>query len=171
MPRQQRFGQYTRSLDEGTRRAGSQSVRAPACHRPGHQISSQPLCQASDLDTRGWLNGVQTFNFHPHLPHYAVTTDDTSSIHVLARQPIDVRDRIRSRKPVTGSSTVPLDAADKYTRWRYPARRFDDLHHPIRRHGESRVLLAEHGEDAVEDLLVDPAVRARMDVARRDGCR
>jgi len=24
-----------------------------------------------------------------HLPHYALTTDDTRSIHVLARQPID----------------------------------------------------------------------------------
>ena len=25
-----------------------------------------------------------------HLPHYAVTTDDTKAIHVLARQPIDL---------------------------------------------------------------------------------
>jgi len=32
---------------------------------------------------------VTTFNFHMHLPHYAVTTDDTKSIHVLAKQPID----------------------------------------------------------------------------------
>ncbi|MGC1598504.1 MAG: hypothetical protein WA774_24360, partial [Candidatus Acidiferrales bacterium] len=33
---------------------------------------------------------VTTFNFHPHLPHYAVTTDDARSVHVLSRQPIDL---------------------------------------------------------------------------------
>jgi hypothetical protein len=33
---------------------------------------------------------VTTFNFHMHLPHYAVTNDDAKSIHVLARQPIDL---------------------------------------------------------------------------------
>jgi hypothetical protein len=43
-----------------------------------------------DLDKRGWLTGVHNFNFHMHLPHYVVTTEDTRSIHVLARQPIDL---------------------------------------------------------------------------------
>jgi hypothetical protein len=43
-----------------------------------------------DLDTRRWLDGVATFNFHPHLPHYHVTTDKPDEIHVLARQPIDM---------------------------------------------------------------------------------
>ena len=43
-----------------------------------------------DLDARGWLDGVTTFNFHMHLPHYAVTTDEPDVIHVLARQPIDL---------------------------------------------------------------------------------
>ena len=33
---------------------------------------------------------MTTFNFHQHLPHYALTTEDTRSIHVLARQPIDL---------------------------------------------------------------------------------
>jgi hypothetical protein len=33
---------------------------------------------------------VSTFNFHLHLPHYALTTEDTKSIHVLSRQPIDL---------------------------------------------------------------------------------
>ena len=46
----------------------------------------QPLITSRDLDTRGWLEGVKTFNYHPHLPHYAVTTDDPKVIHVLARQ-------------------------------------------------------------------------------------
>ena len=36
------------------------------------------------------LNGVTTFNFHLHLPHYALTTENTKSVHVLARQPIDL---------------------------------------------------------------------------------
>ena len=49
-----------------------------------------PLTTMKDLDTRGWLDGVTTFNFHPHLPHYALTTEDNSAIHVLARQPIDL---------------------------------------------------------------------------------
>jgi hypothetical protein len=44
----------------------------------------------NDLDSRGWLTGVKTFNFHPHLPHYAVTTSDTKAIHLLAQQPIDM---------------------------------------------------------------------------------
>jgi hypothetical protein len=43
-----------------------------------------------DLDTRGWLRGVTNFNFHMHLPHYAVTSDDRGPIHVLAKQPIDL---------------------------------------------------------------------------------
>jgi hypothetical protein len=41
------------------------------------------------LDRRGWLDGVSTFVFHMHLPHYAVTADDPNAIHVLARQQID----------------------------------------------------------------------------------
>jgi hypothetical protein len=49
-----------------------------------------PLTAMRDLDARGWLTGVTTFNFHPHLPHYAVTTEDTKLIRVLARQPIDM---------------------------------------------------------------------------------
>ncbi len=58
----------------------------------------QALVTTNDLDTRGWLEGVTTFNFHPHLPHYAVTTSDNKAIHLLAQQPIDVSIRTRSRK-------------------------------------------------------------------------
>jgi hypothetical protein len=49
-----------------------------------------PLSKSEELDTHGWLSGVSTFNFHMHLPHYAVTTEDTSSIRVLAKQPVDL---------------------------------------------------------------------------------
>jgi hypothetical protein len=89
VPRQQRFGQYTRSLMQGLgvpveNRYGLRPARVPGTN----QLA--PLSVARDLDTKGWLQGVTTFNFHMHLPHYALTTDDTPSIHVLARQPIDL---------------------------------------------------------------------------------
>jgi hypothetical protein len=88
VPRQQRFGRYTRSLMTG--------LGVPVENRYGLRPATiegtklRPLTIARDLDTRGWLEGVTTFNFHPHLPHYAVTTDDESAIRVLARQPVDL---------------------------------------------------------------------------------
>src|SRR5262245_31113753 len=89
VPRQQRFGKYTRSLMKGlgTPVENRYGLR-PAVVKGTNQIA--PLTAMRDLDARGWLNEVTTFNFHPHLPHYALTTEDTKSIHVLARQPIDM---------------------------------------------------------------------------------
>jgi hypothetical protein len=89
VPRQQRFGRYTRFLMHGLgvpveNRWGLR----PAMVAGTSQIA--PLTATRDLDARGWLTGVTTFNFHPHLPHYTVTTNETKSIHVLARQPIDM---------------------------------------------------------------------------------
>jgi hypothetical protein len=60
----------------------------PAIVKGTTQIA--PLTINKDLDKLGLLNGVTTFNFHPHLPHYALTTDDEKSVHVLTRQPIDL---------------------------------------------------------------------------------
>src|SRR5947207_12458060 len=48
-----------------------------------------PLTPFKDLDKLGLLKNVPTFNFHPHLPHYALTKDDGHTVRVLARQPID----------------------------------------------------------------------------------
>jgi hypothetical protein len=89
VPRQQRFGQYTRSLMRGlgTPVENRWGLR-PAIVKGTSQIA--PLTTMRDLDARGWLNKVTTFNFHPHLPHYALTTEDTKLIHVLARQPIEM---------------------------------------------------------------------------------
>ena len=89
VPRQQRFGGYTRSLMKGLgipveNRYGLR----PATVKGTKQIS--PLTIMSDLDARGFLAGVTTFNFHMHLPHYAVTTDDSKHTRVLAMQPIDL---------------------------------------------------------------------------------
>jgi hypothetical protein len=89
VPRQQRFGGYTRSLMKGLgipveNRYGLR----PATVKGSNQIS--PLRIMKDLDTRGFLAGVTTFNFHMHLPHYAVTTADSTPVHVLSTQSIDL---------------------------------------------------------------------------------
>jgi hypothetical protein len=88
VPRQQRFGAYTRSLMRG--------LGVPVDNRWGLHPAVvdgtgeiAPFSVARDLDTRGFLAGVTSGNLHPHLPHYALTTGDTTSVHVLARQPID----------------------------------------------------------------------------------
>ena len=89
VPRQQRFGKYTRSLMRGLGvPVENQYGLRPATVQGTNRLA--PLSTNRDLDTRRWLDGVPTFNFHPHLPHYAVTTDDPKAIHVLARQPIDM---------------------------------------------------------------------------------
>ena len=89
VPRQQRFGKYTRSLMKGlgTPVENRYGLR-PAVVKGTNQIA--PLTAMRDLDERGWLDNVTTFNFHPHLPHYAVTPENSKAIHVLARQPIDL---------------------------------------------------------------------------------
>jgi hypothetical protein len=88
VPRQQRFSQYTRSLMK-------------ALHVPIHNTwglrpavvdgtnEIQPLTAFRDLDTPRLLDNVTTFNFHPHLPHYQLTTPASDSVRVLGRQRID----------------------------------------------------------------------------------
>ena len=89
VPRQQRFGQYTRSMMKGLSvPVINQFGLRPALIKGTKQIA--PLTINRDLDELGLLNGVTTFNFHPHLPHYALTGKESRSVHVLARQPIDL---------------------------------------------------------------------------------
>jgi hypothetical protein len=88
VPRQQRFSSYARSLllaleipvwnHWGLRPALVQGTRDIA-----------PLTAFRDLDKPGLLNNVPTLNFHPHLPHYEVTSGNGKTVQVLARQPID----------------------------------------------------------------------------------
>lgn len=88
VPRQQRFGKYTRSLMKGLGvPVENQFGLRPATVAP-NQLA--PLTINRDLDKLNLLKNVNTFNFHMHLPHYAVTTQDKNLIHVLARQPIDM---------------------------------------------------------------------------------
>ncbi|MEV6140618.1 hypothetical protein AB0L63_32185 [Nocardia sp. NPDC051990] len=89
VPRQQRFGAYTRSLMTalnvpvhniyGLRPAVVDGTRAIA-----------PLTTFRDLDTPHLLDDVTTFNFHPHLPHYELTEPEGDSVRLLARQPIEL---------------------------------------------------------------------------------
>jgi hypothetical protein len=88
VPRQQRFSQYTRSL--------MKALDVPVYNKWGlrpavidgtNQIA--PLTGFADLDALGLLDNVTTFNFHLHLPHYALTAPESDTLRVLGRQPIN----------------------------------------------------------------------------------
>jgi hypothetical protein len=88
VPRQQRFGQYTRSLMKAFDvPVINQWGLRPALVKGTRDIA--PLTAFPDLDHLGLLKNVPTLNFHPHLPHYALTNDNGNTVRVLARQPID----------------------------------------------------------------------------------
>ena len=88
VPRQQRFGQYTRSLMKAfdVPVINKWGLR-PAVAKGTKEIA--PLTAFRDLDKSGLLKKVTTFNFHPHLPHYELTEKNTKAVQVLGRQPID----------------------------------------------------------------------------------
>jgi hypothetical protein len=52
--------------------------------------SPAPLEIAAEYDRAGLLEGVATFNLHPHLPHLERLGDGIAKLDVLARQPIDM---------------------------------------------------------------------------------
>ncbi|MYU54377.1 MULTISPECIES: hypothetical protein [Streptomyces] len=87
VPRQQQFAGCVRGLMQG--------LGVPVENRYGLRPAVQapnriaPFSAFRDADTKGWLEGVTNFNFHQHLPHYAVTSDEPDAVRVLARQPID----------------------------------------------------------------------------------
>jgi hypothetical protein len=87
VPRQQRFSQYTRSLMRGLAvPVLNEYGLRPAVTEGTTEIA--PLTAFRDLDAKGLLTNVTTFNFHPHLPHYSLT-DGASGVEVLGRQRID----------------------------------------------------------------------------------
>jgi hypothetical protein len=89
VPRQQRFGQYTRSLMKGLGvPITNQYGLCPAVVKKTGEVA--PLSINHDLDRLGLLDDVTSFNFHQHLPHYAVAGDADGAAHVLGRQPIDL---------------------------------------------------------------------------------
>ena len=88
--RQQRFGGFGRALMNSLdipveNRYGLNPARTSDNKKPA------PLSIAKDLDEPGWLQGVETFNTHSHLPHFALTTNDEKRIKVLAKQKINLK--------------------------------------------------------------------------------
>jgi hypothetical protein len=89
VPRQQRFGQYTRSLIKALDvPVHNQYGLRPALARGTKDIA--PLTAYRDIDTLGLLKDVPTLNYHPHLPHYDLTGAGATHARLLARQPIDL---------------------------------------------------------------------------------
>jgi hypothetical protein len=88
VPRQQRFGQYTRSLMTALDVPvhNTWGLR-PAVVDGTDQIA--PLTGYRDLDAARLLDNVTTFNFHPHLPHYELTAPESDALRVLGRQRVD----------------------------------------------------------------------------------
>ncbi len=87
VPRQQRFGSYTRALIA----ALGLPVENRFGLRPatlGGTNKTVPLTVDRGADTKGWFDGVDSLNFHMHMPHYAVTSGD--GVRILAKQPIDL---------------------------------------------------------------------------------
>ncbi|GAA0463328.1 hypothetical protein [Streptomyces olivaceiscleroticus] len=87
VPRQQRFAGYLRGVLHGIGVPVENRYGLRPAVREHHRIA--PFAAVRDLDAKGWLEGVTHFNFHQHMPHYAVTAEEPAAVHVLARQPID----------------------------------------------------------------------------------
>ena len=88
LPGQQRLGGFARSLlrDLGIPVANNFGLR-PAKMRDG---SPAPIHINSQADRFNLLQGVSTFNLHPHLPHFEMLGDSPQKLDVLVEQPIDL---------------------------------------------------------------------------------
>ncbi len=90
VPRQQRFGQYTRSLMKALDVPVHNIWGASTRRRPPRTRDIAPLNGIRDLDGARLLDDVTTFNFfHPHLPHYELTGPESDAVRVLGRQRVD----------------------------------------------------------------------------------
>ncbi len=150
VPRQQRFGQYTRSLMKALDVPvhNTWGLR-PAVVEGTKEIA--PLTGFRDLDAARLLDNVTTFNFHPHLPHYELTAPEGEDLRVLGRQRVDPN----RPHPFTadGQHRVQrphLDAAKRSTGRRHRADRFDALHHALRGHRQSAQPVAQPRHHEIE---------------------
>ena len=89
VPRQQRFGAYALALLHALGIPVENRYAMRPAVREGTRDKIVPLNAFRDVDTKGILAGVESLNFHMHLPHYALTRDDGTA-RVLAKQAIDL---------------------------------------------------------------------------------
>jgi hypothetical protein len=88
IPPQQVFGRFARSLLAG--------IGVPVENRYGLRPAAEPDGSPSPieietaLDRLGLLQGVRTFNLHPHLPQLERVGDAVAKLNVLVRQKIDL---------------------------------------------------------------------------------
>jgi hypothetical protein len=87
LPGQQRLGGFARSLlrDLGVAVSNRFGLR-PAKMQDG---SPAPIQINSQADRFNLLQGVKTFNLHPHLPHFEMLGDSAQKLDVLVEQSID----------------------------------------------------------------------------------
>src|SRR5262249_45659558 len=86
--RQERYSGFARALFAAfhlpiTNQWGLNPAKVPGTNEPA------PLAIRDDLDPPGVLRGAKTIGPHAHLPHFAVTTDDPTSVRVLATQRVN----------------------------------------------------------------------------------
>jgi hypothetical protein len=88
VPGQQRLGGFARSLlrDLGVSVSNRLGLR-PAKMQDG---SPAPIRINSKADRFNLLQGVRTFNLHPHLPHFEMLGDSPDKMDVLVEQFIDL---------------------------------------------------------------------------------
>jgi hypothetical protein len=88
IPGQQRLGGFARSLlrDLGISVSNRFGLR-PAKMPDG---SAAPIQIDSQADRFNLLQGVRTFNLHPHLPHFEMLGDSPHKLDVLVQQSIDL---------------------------------------------------------------------------------
>lgn len=89
LPPRQRFGGFARSLLSG--------LGVPVENRFGLHPAAEPdgsptpIEAELSLDRLGLLEGVATFNLHPHLPHLERLRTAARRLDVLARQRVDLK--------------------------------------------------------------------------------
>jgi len=88
VPGQQRFGGFARTLlrDLGVSVSNRYGLR-PARMQDG---SPAPIRINFPADRFNLLQGVKTFNLHPHLPHFEMLGDSPQKMDVLVEQLIDL---------------------------------------------------------------------------------
>ena len=146
VPRQQRFGQYTRSLMKALDvPVHNQYGLRPALVRGTKEIA--PLTAFRDIDSLGLLKDVPTLNFHLHLPHYELTgaAHRQRDSWRVSRSISSVR--TLSPRPETPSSTASSGCRRMTARRRHHSRELHEFHDAFRRYRQLGIFLAQSRVD------------------------